>query len=78
MEGFGVFVGKESVVTVEALNVVLCRRAQLAVGDGSSATVTRRGGGLCWRRFGFNDVMPAFERADMIYFTNPKPLSKGA
>ena len=75
--------GKESVVTVEAVNVVLCRRAQLAVGDGSSATVTcggggGGGGGLCRRWFGFNDVMPAFERADMIYFTNPKPLSKGA
>ena len=72
-------------MAVEALNVVLCRRAQLAVGDGSSATVTRGGGGgggggggLCGRWFGFNDVMPAFERADMIYFTNPKPLSKGA
>jgi hypothetical protein len=39
LEGFGIYVGKESVVTVERVNIVSCRRAQVAVGDSSQATV---------------------------------------
>jgi hypothetical protein len=42
LEGFGLFVGKESVIVMERVNVLRCRRAQLAIGDESKATVRRR------------------------------------
>jgi hypothetical protein len=40
LEGFGIYIGKESVATVEHVTIVSGRRAQVAVGDGSQVTMS--------------------------------------
>ena len=50
-------------MTVEALKVVACRRAQVAVGDGSSATVKRAAAAAAAACVWIQCSTPAFERA---------------